>query len=160
MKKVIFTLILLFSLPNAYAAEDVNALKAAYLFYFSKFIQWNNQSQNEDFIKICIYKMNSEMEVQANSLRDKKINNKALIIDNLDNLDNLDNCDIAYTGDSIVDIAAEDLRRIILVTDEQSKLADIYFFVNNGRLRFSIDNKKIQAKSMKVSSRLLRLSSS
>lgn len=138
------------------AAQDINALKAAYVYYFSKFISWQDTERGQlAAVTLCFVANDEALARQFNSLSGKAIGDKKLAINELAAIDDeLSLCNVLYL-ETDVELPAQ--RGLLVVTAGQGLGGDIKFVVAGSKLSFEIENQQIKNKSLKVSSRLLRL---
>lgn len=161
MRQVIsrFCGVLLFCLVSgqASAAQDINALKAAYIFYFAKFVNWNVE-QRENIV-VCLHTHNQELEHQLGGLEGKPVGHKTLSIKQLD-LDFsgalVEQCDVVYS-DTQLDTQNLDLTDVLMVAESHYQNSIINFTIDQGKLSFDIDAGRARSQDVQISSRLLQL---
>lgn len=139
-------------------AQNINALKAAYVFYFSKFVSWEDTPLNNiETINICFKDDDYAIQKQFYSLTGKTNGNKPLKIIDINDKDIKDiTCHILYSS-SIDQELINNSKHTLLVSNENETAADVNFLIQKNKLRFNIDRDKTNKKQLKVSSRLLRL---
>ena len=158
------------SIESAQANEAVsqrNKLKSAIIMNFIRYTRWPEgglYSQSAD-INVCVY-ANHEMEESLLKSKGKTINNKNIEIRILYRLRNLDECHVLYTEN--VDrtqatrvFSIVNTKSILTITDQNNgpDNSGIINFLDEGeRLRFEIFIEKSTAANLKISSRLLNLS--
>lgn len=149
------------------AVSQRNKLKSAIIVNFIRYTRWPQDSlysQSAD-INVCVY-ANHEMEESLLNSKGKTINNKIIEIRILYRLRGLDECHVLYTENmdrtqvkrvfSIVNN-----KPILTITDQTngSENSGIINFIDEAeRLRFEIFIEKSTAANLKISSRLLNLS--
>jgi len=149
------------------AVSQRNKLKSAIIVNFIRYTRWPQDSlysQSAD-INVCVY-ANHEMEESLLKSQGKTINNKNIEIRILYRLRSLDECHVLYTENmdrtqvkrvfSIVNN-----KPILTITDQTngSENSGIINFIDEAeRLRFEIFIEKSTAANLKISSRLLNLS--
>lgn len=139
-------------------AQNINALKAAYVFYFSKFVSWEDTPLNHiETINICFKDDDYAIQKQFYSLTGKTNGNKPLKIIDINNKD-IKNviCHILYSS-SINENLINNNKYALLVSNKDEINADVTFLIQKNKLRFNINREKINKKKLKISSRLLRL---
>lgn len=153
-----FVMIILLACTCSVHAQNINALKAAYVFYFSKFVSWENTPLNHiETINICFKDDDYAIQKQFYSLTGKTNGNKPLKIIDINGKDikNI-TCHILYSS-SIDETLINNSEHTLLVSNENEMAADVNFLIQKNKLRFNINRDKINKKQLKVSSRLLRL---
>jgi hypothetical protein len=136
--------------------QDINALKAAYVYYFSKLISWENSSAAPgDTINICFHSNNTAIAQQFQSLAGKVAGEQTVAVNQLNDAKNDHNeCHVIFQDTAVFD--AKQAPQLI-VSDQADLPADIRFVINNNKLGFEININHLQKKNLKASSRLLRL---
>lgn len=165
----------------SYAEEqDVHALRSAYLYYFSNFIQW---PKNVDFhdrqLNLCAFTDDAEDRYQLSTIENQNIGKLKLKItivdanrnDNIFNidLDSLQDCHLVYFSEhynrKIITEHRNRLNHAIFVTEDETNdesrieyIGDIHLFKSENKLNFYIDAGALQSRNFEASSKLLRLS--
>ena len=142
--------------PLPALSQEINALKAAYLFYFSKFVSW---PPDQDRVVVCVKSVNDEIRSQLRSLEGKKVGSKSLHIEELGDAYQgslRDHCNVLYSNESL-DNMEGDLSSVLIVTDEMHQKTVIAFKVREGKLSFDIHAGRAHSSGIKISSRLMRL---
>lgn len=161
-----------FSAQSALAGkQDVSALRSAYLFYFSHFIEWPTPYvfENQTF-NLCVLS-NSEKDLyQLSTLEGKQTGSNQLHI-----------VDISKANAAGVDVASKkilchmfylaegmgypsdargvvDYTLIITEGDDVQKRGDIHLYSKESKLKFEINKPLLDDKKFNVSSKLMRLS--
>lgn len=137
-------------------SQDINALKAAYIFNFSKFVDWRDDSAE---IVICLDTENRWIFRQLKGLEGKTVNSKPFRVQTLSvqDIDNVaEQCHVLYRDNSI-GITGKNLQGVLVVGDVMDSETIIAFVVKQGRLTFEIDADRAEKQGVEISSRLLRL---
>lgn len=161
-------LILIFLYPfNATSfaqnGEQEATLKAAFLYNFTKYIDWgNNQYQNTFVIGVIGYApiVESLEEIAINN----KVNNKRIVVKVFKSLSEIRYCNILYIPrenhyplSSILNKAGKG----VLTISEKEGFAKhgtaFNFIIINNRLRFEANLKAISSAGLKAGSQLLKL---
>lgn len=142
--------------PAAAQTQDINALKAAYIFNFSKFVSWNH---NSDEIIICLDTDNRWIFRQLKGLEGKTVNSKPFRVHTVtvdEETDVVGMCHVLYIDKPLGDFSI-DLKGVLVVSDSMNPETIIAFLVKDGRLTFEIDADRAENQNVEISSRLLRL---
>jgi hypothetical protein len=121
------------------AAEDV---EAAFLYHFINYTDWNDD-QTEYYI--CIPDDVPLRRAAQNSLRDKVVNNRKVVVS-----ERWEGCHILVANS----IPANDT---ILTVGPLAQGALLEFRVVNNKVKFAANLKKIKESKLKISSQLLKL---
>lgn len=144
--------------------QNIYALRSAYLYYFSHFIAWPDSAEFPDGkLHLCAITDNENDRYQLATIDNKMLGDLHLKIDFVENartLEDLAQCHMLYTAENIdSSIAFHNIPKYTLRVTEGA-VADrglIHLRMQGKKLRFEIDNKKLQAQGFRVSSKLLRL---
>ena len=135
-------------------------LQAAYLFNFTKFIQWPDSGNRfaRTSVNICIVASVPFSAFITELVEGKKVGKiKTPVV--VSNLSANTRCDIVYVqADNFV--VSESLEEVLLVAATPTILPDqatITFYEDNKRLRFEVDMREIERLKLKISSELLKL---
>jgi len=146
MKKVIIILVLLMGCCSfAYSAEIISeeSLKAAFIFNFLKFIEWND---NRPAYDICIPDDENLRKVAAELLEGKTLNNRQIEVVN-----RTDNCHVLVSNNPS---PGSDTT---LTIGSLGQGAMFEFMVVDNKLKFTISIDNIKKSRLKISSQLLQL---
>jgi len=172
-----FVLLLTCSSSLALSENKTAAIKVAYLYYFSKFVTWPESSEfpNEQ-LNLCTGGVSSAVEFQLSTINGKRVGEKHLNVVYLDILksqgsaslseelsSSLSDCKILYVSPGIqtwyLSHYLELPSQILVVSDsEDTPGRVILLHTLNNKLSFEINTEIADAKSLKISSKLLRLS--
>ena len=146
-------------------------MRSAYLYYFSHFITWpdNTQFPNGE-LKLCVRTDNEKDRFQLTTINNKSLGANKLTIVLVDNEDDnngtypdLPQCHMLYVASNhmqwLEGLRADLGIATLLVTEgEQDERGVIHLFMKNNKLKFSIDNSLLKDRDFKASSKLLPLS--
>lgn len=157
LTQIAFVLLVITNIQTVHA-QNVNALKAAYVFYFSKFVSWEDTPLSQlETINICFNDKDYAIQKQFYSLTGKTNGNKPLKIIDINDKDiNATSCHIIYSPIITKEIMDAN-KYTLLVSNDNEQNSDITFLIKKNKLRFNINRERIHEKQLKVSSRLLRL---
>lgn len=152
---------------QALGGQSIYALRAAYLYYFSYFIQWpetvafeNNQ------LNLCVLIDDEEDRFQLQTIDLKAVGSNQLKVRFLESLTDssfdLTRCHMLYVSEK--NATDPDMRNmpfpenLLLVTEgKATKKGFIHLGVKSKKLKFEINNELLKARGFKVSSKLMRL---
>ena len=167
MKKWLYFIVFLsvtgFSRHTQTEAEEYN-LKAAFIYNFTKFIDWNSFISGNEFI-IGVVDSSPIYEPLAEIAQTKTVNDKKIIIRHYRKLDEISLCHVLFisrnTSLSLDDILAKTAAKGMLIVSEKAGYAKqgtaINFVVVNNKLKFEANTKAINSAGLTASSQLLKL---
>lgn len=146
--------------------QSIQALRGAYLYYFSHFIEWpKNTAFLEGAFDLCALSDDSGDRYQLYTINGKNVGDAKLRITLLDVREEVEfkKCHMLFVADSHSKWLAKHAERLasqtLLVTEGSLKQRGlVHLFIENQKLKFTIDQKKMKARGFKASSKLLRLS--
>lgn len=138
-------------------------LKAAFIFNFTKFIEWENHDSK--VFKIGVIGASPIAASLEEISHTKTVNNKKITIENYNNPDEINDCNILFIPAdnkfSLEEILSKTKNKNMLTVSEQSGFArqgtGINFIVLDDKLKFEVNLKALAAARLKVSSQLLKL---
>ena len=142
-------------------------MKAAFLYHFTKYIEWPANKRTGEFI-ICIYGDRLTYKNLSEKIKGKKVGNFDNIkIVYVDEFYEIPNCHIIFVGDEYkndLEAIAQKAKKqsILVVTDAKygSKYgASIEFIFNKDHLGFKINQNQIEGSKLSVSNQLLGMAS-
>jgi YfiR/HmsC-like len=149
---------------QAQSQMRLHTLKIAYVYNFSKFIEWENHpsekigADTDHTFQLCLISEDSQLQNTFLKLTQKSTENAPLLASHLKAEDNNKHCQIIYISGTQENIHPLDLdTQTLTVTDQADTKALIHFKVINNKLRFDIDKTRAEAMGLRVSSKLLRL---
>ncbi len=137
-------------------------IKAALIFKFLRFIEWNNEPMEAQFV-VGIYGNQGELFSKLDNSKPESIRNKAVVIERVDDLDDAKRVHILYVGnvsEEVLREIADNIRdtNTLLVTEnsqsDQIVMINIISLPNN-RISFEINKPNIVYEGLKISSKLL-----
>lgn len=164
MKKILFLIALTFftaSMRAQTSGEEAN-LKAAFLYNFTRYIDWNNNS--DDYFIIGVVGNSPIVESLNEIAKRNKVNNKTIVVRQINKLSEIEGCDIlfisknnSYSLDSIL----KNVGPGELTVAEQPGFAELgaafNFVIINNKLKFEANLQAIAAAHLKAGSQLLKL---
>jgi hypothetical protein len=148
-----------FSAPN----DKDYTYKTIFIYNFIKYIEW--PTENTDFT-IAIYKGNSTIQNAFNQMAVKKSSaTQSYSIKNISSLEETASAQILFIpyeqSDILEEAAAIARKKPLLIITEKGGLIEkgsgINFIVVDGKLRFELNRKVLEAAKLRVSSNLLNL---
>jgi hypothetical protein len=142
---------------------DENAVKAAFLFNFAKFVQWPSPATRP--ILICVAAEDAFSDTLARLAQGASVDGRAVTPQPIDETDDPGGCDLMFVGAHRQKHGAELLHRVrtptLTVGETAQFMRDggmVRLFIEDNRLRFQINQKAAEANGLKLSSKLLALS--
>ncbi len=166
LKKALFIIILLCAAHagTAQTGEREANLKAAFIYSFTKYIDWGSYNNNYVFVIGVIGNNSPVIPPLQEIARTKTINNKRIEIRIIDNLADLRNCDIVFITKQCTYSLSSVLKRVgkgVLTIGESDGFAsrgtDFNFVVVDQRLKFEANLDAIGSSGLKAGSQLLKL---
>lgn len=167
MQRRLLFIILVSLLTNTYALSQVSdqeaSLKAAFIYNFTKYIQWDEKENATSFVIGIIgnsgIRLPLEKIAQSNTVNGRKI-----IIRHFANPDAIEYCNILFIPQKIpysLSLILEKINKGTLTVSEEpgfAKLGSAFnFIIKDDKLKFEANLKSIYAANVKVSSQLLKL---
>lgn len=153
----------------ALGAERLPALKAAYTYYFSKFVDWPDTTPGGPLV-LCVATGEGEQRAQFATLASKRLGDRPLEIVDLparadaSPANSHERCHILYLGADVdagwaLRLQGGDGVGLLVVADEAALPlpAAIRFKLQASRLGFEIDARLAEAHGLSVSAKLLAL---
>ena len=142
-------------------------VKAAFLFNFSKFVDWPQTAFEEvgDPIVICVLGVNPFGNLLAQSVQGKKVNGREVVARELTSLSGVGRCHLLFIASSEQEKLEEILGRtanrpILTVSDVESVVdrgAIIGLTMEEKRVRFEVNLVAARKAGLKLSSQLLKV---
>jgi hypothetical protein len=167
-RNVGYMLFLIFITLNSYAVSQTEAeeykLKAAFLYNFTNFIEWDKSAGENVFI-IGVLGPSLINESLIEIAKTKTVNNKKIVIKEFSNPDEITACNILFISQKSLYPLEAILSKInsknTLTVSEANGYAlqgsCINFVVVNDKLKFETSLTAINSAGLKVSSQLLKL---
>ncbi|MES2138854.1 MAG: YfiR family protein [Bacteroidota bacterium] len=139
-------------------------LKAAFIYNFTRFIEWDTLSNGTEFI-IGVVNTSPITLAFEDIARTKTVNNKKIIIRHFYTAEEISDCNILFiSGNSKIslgEILEKTKSKNTLTISEQEGYAKqgtaINFIVVNTKLKFEANTKAIKSAGLNASSQLLKL---
>ena len=142
-----------------------NDVKAAFLYNFTKFVEWPAPAQPDEPFRVCALADTAFLAALDRTIADESVGGRRLVRGEIGSLDDVRQCAILYIGTAYADerapllAVARDLP--VLTVGEGSQFVKnggaIAFVLENNRVRFDISLRAIQRSGLKASSKLLRV---
>lgn len=162
-----FILFLLFfsvvSVP-ATAGDLENRVKTAYIYNFTKFIEWPGEKLENEPIRIC-FVGNDTLRTVIGELKNRQVNGRSIKIIRFNDISTVNSCDIAYISFSEERQLPQILERlggthVLTVSDipQFSKRGGmIGFITERGRVKIEVNPLVLRQAGLKVSAKLLEV---
>lgn len=138
---------------SALAQQPMAALKVAYVYNFTKFIDWP-AADSGSVLTLCLIEPDPELEVQFRALDGRSVGEARMRLLRLSPADDISACHVLYSEEPLP-VAGDS--GVLVVTDQSRPGSVINFSVTGQKLRFDIDRGEARRRGLKISSRLLRL---
>ena len=159
------------ALPDARAQAALPSeyqMKAAYLFNFTKFVDWPAEAlPDHSPLVIGILGDDPFDGVLDTTVQDKRVEGHSLLVRHIKNLSELKSCHVLFISSSEKKHwpeiqAALDKHSVLTVSENWNHFIEdggmIYLFVSGNRVFFSINDPAAKHVGLKISSKLLQLS--
>jgi len=160
---VAITLAALSIAVNAWSQESLEiAVKAAYLYKFAPFITWRaNSLTPSDPFTICIVGSDPFGSVLDRAAANQRVDGRLILVLRMVKADRKSPCQIMYIGGSPARVR-ETLQAvsgapILTVTDSPTAPGVVDFVIDQGRVRFRLDDEAAADDGLTISSKLLSL---
>lgn len=142
------------------ALTKKDKLIAAYLFNFTKFIEWTESGQRDyrTEINICMQADSVILDFIRELVQGRDVGNKQLPVQ-IKLLNEQTRCDIAYFEKPAVQFP-KNLHEVLIITQDISiypRIAGISFYEEKKRLRFEVNMREINSLKLNIRSELLKL---
>lgn len=151
-----------FAFPATAASDSAAeaAVKAAFVYNFAKFVEWQADASNS--VKICLAGVDNELAATMAGLEGRTVQTRAVSVRREIKAAELDACHILVIGPAgrPVAEAARGRAGLLTVSDVKGFAASggiIELFVEEGRMRFEINTRAAQRAGLRISSQLLKL---
>jgi len=172
MLKKLLSLILLLTASFSYAGNGLQqprteaeeyALKAAFVYNFTKFIDWNASNNGDEFI-IGVMGYSPILKYLADIAQTKSVNGKKIVIKQYYKPDEIKFCHVLFipeqTSYPLNTILSKVSKGTLTISEEDGFAAlgtALNFVLINNKLKFEANMKAVDAAGLKASSDLLRL---
>ena len=142
-----------------------NDVKAAFLYNFTKFIEWPPPPQPATPFRVCALADGAFAASLDRTIADESVRGRPLVRVQPRSVDDARNCALLYVGPGYLQQAAPFLAAIrdlpVLTVGEGAQFIKqggaIGFFLENNRVRFDISIRAVQRSGLKASSQLMRV---
>ena len=149
------------ALPAGAASYAEHEVKAAYLYNFTKFIEWPD---GKAVLQLCLLGKNA-VTGALEAFKDKTVGERRLVLTYPEASSNLAECDLLFIGeqeDRHLEriLAVTQGRRMLVVGDGEGNAQRgtmFNFYSEGGRIRFEINYAAVRRSGLKISSKLLSL---
>ena len=167
-RAILLGLMALFTCGGAVADEPLElAVKATYLYKLAPFVSWPAAAWPDAVspLIICIQGKDPFGPLIDRAVAGQRVGGRPVAVRRLPRVDAGSGCQIVYIGGSDVQPEAAALHEIgrspvLTVTDQERGAAapgDVHLMLQDGRVRFVIDNGQAQQQGLAISSKLLAL---
>jgi hypothetical protein len=168
IKKELYILIFVFmtsqSSLGAQSEAEEYSLKAAFLYNFTSFIEWKNNSEADAFVIGIIGTSPIEGPLQEIA-RSKIVNNKKIIIRSFNKPEDISFCNILFISANAsyplnAILSNNHLKNTLTVTEKKNYALEgscINFVVLEDKIKFETNLSAIENAGLKISAQLLKL---
>ena len=155
---------LLLALPVMALEQDEAAVKAAFVYNFTKFVEWPPEAGGQ--LQLCLVGETDPLLAALMNLEGKQSQGRSIRVRSVDhNVDFLDGCRVIIVGSSeagrVAPILNSAQKYPALTVSEIDHFADaggmIGLVVNNAKVQFEINAQEAQRANLKLSAQLLKL---
>lgn len=147
----------------AQTREQVANLKAAFIYNFTRYIDWDTSGMESDFV-IGVIDSSAIIEPLTEIARTSTVKNKKIVIRYFSNPDEITPCNILFISANSsfpLSFILSKVNKGTLTISEEAGFAELgtafNFIVVNDKLKFEANIKSINAAGLKVSAQLLKL---
>ena len=146
---------------RAQTAQLEVAVKASYLYKLAPFVDWPRNDVGQPLI-ICVVGADPFGDTLDRAIAGQSFGARPFVIARVDTIGPDSTCNIAYIGGSATQSTATALRAIhglpvLTVTDGTDPAGIIDFAIQDGHVRFRIDQRMATESHLAISSKLLNL---
>ena len=155
MKNLLVWLLVFFLMPqaNAIAQNRTASLKAAYIYYFTKFVYWPSDSPVR---QVCLSGTDDELLAELTKVKQKA--GAALDVRWINPEDNVARCDLLFWIRGEWEHPQAQLGTLLVVDEGlEHPEAAVTLVMNGPKLSFDINRDNARAKQIEVSAKLLGL---
>lgn len=164
-KRFLYLILFTCSTVSAWAqtGEQEANLKAAFIYNFTRYINWDTNSEESDFVIGIVG--SSPVTASLNEIaKTSRVNNKRIIIRVFNNLDEISHCNIlfiprknSFSLQTILDRVDKGVLTISEETGYAKQGTAFNFIIINDKLKFEANLKAISSAGLKAGSQLLKL---
>lgn len=160
----IYLLVILTGFSGKLQSEaEEYTLKAAFIYNFTKYIEWDATSQEEEFI-IGVLGDSPINRPLAEIARTKSVNGKRIVLTKFSSPDKITFCHVLFISRNasfpLNEIVEKSSKGTLLVSEKAGSAirgAAVNFIIVNNNLKFEVNTKTINSAGLKASSQLLKL---
>lgn len=165
-KKLLFVIVLSCSAHCGMAqnGEQEANLKAAFIYNFTKYIDWGSYNDNSVFVIGVVGEDSPVIPALTEISKTRTINDKRIEIRIINDLSDIRDCDIVFITKKsrfpLADILSRVGRGVLTISESKgyaSQGTDFNFIVVNQRLKFEANLGAIASSGLKAGSQLLKL---
>ena len=158
------------AVPSAAPAQSApptleNDVKAAFLYNFTKFVDWPPPSLPDEPFRVCALAAPAFLAALDRTIADESVGGRRIVRAEARSEDAARRCAILYVGTGYAEQGAALLAAVrdlpVLTVGEGSQFVKhggaIGFVLENNRVRFDIGLRAVQRSGLKASSKLLRV---
>ena len=161
---VVFTFFVQWIVLPSYDTKDEYTIKALFVYNFTKYIEWNEQSLPQQF-RIGVYGESEISEKLSQIVKGKKLYNRTIELKALKTIDDAAGYQIVYIvkdQGTALQILLDKYSgtEMLLITEEKNmgiKGAGINIIEKDQRMKFELNESAIKKSGLKVSSQLYDL---
>ena len=166
LKKLLFVIIMwcVATPMRAQTGEKEANLKAAFIYSFTKYIDWGNYNDKSEFVIGVIGADSPVIPPLQEIARTSKINDKRIEIRIINDLSDIKNCDILFITKEcsfplkeVLDRTGQGMLTISESKGFAAKGTDFNFVIVNQKLKFEANLVAINSSGLKAGSQLLKL---
>jgi hypothetical protein len=163
MKKILLIFSILF-LSLTIQAQDYSKMQSAYMYHFTKYMEWPTNKQSGDFVIVVIGNSTIYGHLVTMS-KTKKVGTRNIVVKKYDNVSSAPNCHMIFLSSSKSSQLNSALEKGItnhaLVITEKNGYAKrgsgINFVTVGGKPKFEVSETSIKKNGLKVSAKLVQL---
>ena len=165
IKRLFFLLALsgMATFAMAQTPDQESTLKAVFIYNFTRYIDWGNDTDNNDFV-IGIIGTTPVENALAEIAKTSTVKNKKIVLKHFTKAEEIDYCQIIFISKNALLPLTEILAKTgkgTLTISEQAGFASqgtaFNFFPANDKIKFEANLKSIYSAGLKASSQLLKL---
>jgi YfiR/HmsC-like len=167
MRKRVLFLVLILSFGRTVVAQvqerEAN-LKAAFIYNFTKYIEWDSSNNNANEFVIGVIGPSPVTQILNEIASNNTVDNKKIVIRQFNKPDEISNCEILFIPEKSAFSLHEILSKVgkgVLTVSEETGYAKqgtaFNFFIQNDKLKFESNINVINAAGLKAGSQLLKL---
>ena len=144
--------------PLTFSADREQALKTAYIYQISRFVDWPNT--NTSSFNICILSNDSFFETTEQFFKKKHIHKKPVNTIQIKDNNIPPNCQVIFIDKAYANVKFSTHSGVLTISDKKDfsvNSGTVELFIVQNKLRFSINNSIAQANGLRIRPQLLDL---